>query len=154
MSKTIKASDIMTKKVIVATINNKPSQLLTFFTDYKIQHLPVTENDVLIGIVSINDILHFIKDHLQNDATINIQQLDERFNLGDIMTKNPVCIAEDTTLDDLLKILGEGKFQALPVVSEGKLSGIITNKDVVRVYDWEKNHNEGVYSSSSPGFGV
>jgi CBS domain-containing protein len=154
MSTKIKTQDIMTQKVIVANIHNKPSQLLAFFTEYKVQHLPVTENDTLIGIVSINDMLRFIKNHLQNDASFNSNQLDEKFELGDIMTKNPVTVTPETSLEDLLKILGDGQFQALPVVEDGKIKGIVTNKDLVRVYDWEKNHTEGVYSNSTPGSGV
>jgi len=154
MSTKIITQDIMTQKVIVANIHNKPSQLLEFFTEYKVQHLPVTENDALIGIVSINDILRFIKENFQNDASINLNQLDEKFELGDIMTKNPVTVTPNTSLNDLLKVLGDGKFQALPVVEDGKIKGIVTNKDLVRVYDWEKNHTEGVYSSGSPGSGV
>ncbi len=154
MSTKIKTQDIMTQKVIVANIHNKPSQLLEFFTEYKVQHLPVTENDTLIGIVSINDMLRFIKNHLQNDASFNSNQLDEKFELGDIMTKNPVTVTPETSLEDLLKILGDGQFQALPVVEDGKIKGIVTNKDLVRVYDWEKNHTEGIYSTSSPGSGI
>ncbi len=78
----------------------------------------------------------------------------KKFELGDIMTKNPVTVTPETSLEDLLKILGDGQFQALPVVEDGKIKGIVTNKDLVRVYDWEKNHTEGVYSNSTPGSGV
>jgi signal-transduction protein with cAMP-binding, CBS, and nucleotidyltransferase domain len=50
--------------------------------------------------------------------------------------------------------MGEGKFQALPITEDGNILGIVSNRDLVRVYDWEKNHGEGSYSSGGAGFGI
>jgi predicted transcriptional regulator len=47
MTSDIKVSEIMTKSVIVANVNNTFTQVMKFFIEYGIQHLPVAENDKL-----------------------------------------------------------------------------------------------------------
>lgn len=154
MSTKILAKDIMTKKVIVINGNNKPSQLIDFMNTSKIQHLPVEENNALVGIVSINDLLKLVATESATSGNVSYAQLDEKYKVSDFMTKNVTSISESTELEEMLRILGEGKFQAIPVTENGAIVGIVSNRDLVRVYDWEKNHKSGTYSSGGAGFGV
>lgn len=154
MSTKILAKQIMTKKVIVANTSNKPSQLIEFMTSYKIQHLPISENDKLVGIVSINDLFKLVAKESANSNNVSYSNLDEKYSVGDFMTKNVTSVGENATLEEILDILSIGNFQAIPVTENGDIRGIISNRDIVRVYDWEKNHREGNYSSDQAGFGV
>jgi CBS domain-containing protein len=81
-------------------------------------------------------------------------EIDAKYTVGDIMTKNVTSVNENATLEEMLEIMGEGKFQALPITEDGNIVGIVSNRDLVRVYDWEKNHGEGSYSSGGAGFGI
>lgn len=154
MSTKIIARDIMTKKIIVGNTSNKPSQLIEFMNSSKIQHLPITENDKLVGIVSINDLLKLVSTESATSANVSFSNLDAKYSVGDFMTKDVTSVSENATLEEILAILGAGSFQALPVTENGAIIGIISNRDVVRVYDWEKNHGQGNYSSSGAGFGI
>ncbi len=49
----------------------------------------------------------------------------------DIMTKNPVSIKPDATLRELLTLMTEKTFEAIPVRSNGKVIGIVTDWDIV-----------------------
>jgi acetoin utilization protein AcuB len=49
------------------------------------------------------------------------------------MTSNPITIAPSTTLADALLIMRENKFRRLPVVEQGKLVGIVTDRDLREV---------------------
>ena len=49
----------------------------------------------------------------------------------DIMTRNPVSIKPDATLRELLTLMTEKTFEAIPVRSNGKVIGIVTDWDVV-----------------------
>ncbi|HCK21650.1 MAG TPA: hypothetical protein DHW15_05675 [Bacteroidetes bacterium] len=140
MTKKILASGIMTEKIIVGNLHNNFSQLMDFFTRYKIQHLPITFDDKLLGIISINDMLKFVENAITDGASFTEATLNERFNLEETMTHNPVSVAPDNSLVEILAILSEGNFQALPVVENGLIKGIITNKDIVRVYEWDLTH--------------
>ena len=96
--------------------------------------MPVTLGDVLVGILSINDLLGFISKNLLDGKPVDTASLDAQFDVQQIMTKHPITISPDDTLEKAFSILAEGKFQALPVIKNGVLVGIITNKDLVRLY--------------------
>lgn len=49
----------------------------------------------------------------------------------DIMTRNPVSIKPDATLRELLTLMTEKTFEAIPVRSNGKVIGIVTDWDIV-----------------------
>ena len=107
---------------------------MEFFTDFNIQHLPIVENDRLIGILSINDVMKYIGKKLRAGSAFNLASLDAVFDIKEVMTANPVCVSPDDDFSKVVEILSAGKFQSVPVVEEGVIVGIITNKDVVRVY--------------------
>jgi CBS domain-containing protein len=133
MEEKIKVSQLMTKNVVVANLQNKLSQVLQFYTDTNIQHLPVTFDNVLLGIVSIKDVLKYLSTELKSGNPVSLSELDAKFKLEDIMTKSPVYVHPDDLVEKAIELLSEGKFQALPVVEEGKIVGIVTNKDIVRL---------------------
>ena len=49
----------------------------------------------------------------------------------DIMTRNPVSIKPDATLRELIALMTQKTFEAIPVRSNGKVIGIVTDWDVV-----------------------
>lgn len=48
----------------------------------------------------------------------------------DWMTADPVCVAPDTPLADVRERLERGGFRHLPVVGDGRLVGIVSDRDV------------------------
>jgi CBS domain-containing protein len=51
---------------------------------------------------------------------------------ADMMTKDPVTIAPDATVDDAAKLIAEGGHNRLPVVEHGRLVGVVTRVDVLQ----------------------
>jgi acetoin utilization protein AcuB len=139
MSKMMRVEQVMTAKVTVANLHNKFWQVMEFFQLFKIHHLPVIDGESIIGIISVHDVLHFMHERLLNGDSLTLAQLDADFSIGKIMTPNPVTISPEATLLEALELFDEGKFRALPVAEDGQLRGIITYKDLVRVYSWEKH---------------
>ncbi len=78
-SKDIKVSEIMTPKVLVVTPQNTVDECMALMTEKHVRHLPVIENDKLVGVVSIGDIVkQVIADH-----KFTIKEL-EKYISGDI----------------------------------------------------------------------
>jgi len=59
----------------------------------------------------------------------------------DLMTKNPVCCAPDTTLDQVATLMAQNDCGQIPVVdASGRLIGVVTDRDIVcRVVAQGKN---------------
>ncbi len=52
--------------------------------------------------------------------------------VGERMTRNPVTITEDTSVDDALHVMREHKVRRLPILdAAGKMVGIVSDKDLL-----------------------
>ena len=52
-----KVGDVMTAKVIVATPDDSVQECMALMTEQRIRHLPVVDEGILVGIVSIGDLI-------------------------------------------------------------------------------------------------
>lgn len=157
MDKNTPVSAIMTKEVIVANLGTKFTDIQTLFTSYPVYHLPVVENDVLIGIISIKDSLAAYREKAHNLELGSDDEINAKFNVESIMTKNPTSVSPDTTIGDAVKILANASFRSLPVTdANGKIVGILSNKDFIKVFNLWLNprEDEGRYSSGAAGVGI
>ena len=59
-SKETTVSEIMTAKVLTVTKSNSVEDCLNLMTDRHLRHLPVVENDKLIGLISIGDLVKIV----------------------------------------------------------------------------------------------
>jgi len=129
----VKASDIMTKNVIYATLPSSREKVLNLFKKYGISAVPVVKNDEVVGIVTRKDIL---------------RKIDED-QLALLMTPNPVTVQHDESLRKIVDIFVNTRFKRLPVVDGKKLVGIITVRDVVKLIA-EKNIDKSVKDYITP----
>jgi Zn-dependent protease/predicted transcriptional regulator len=90
---------------------------------YSSKHLgfPVVERDSLIGMVTLADV----------NRTSSIDR--EAMQVRDIMTRDPVTLPPDAPVIEALKIMSARNFGRIPVVSEGKILGIVTRTDIIKV---------------------
>lgn len=61
-------SDIMTTKVISCDRHTTVSDLMEQMTRHRIRHIPICENDRLIGIVSIGDVVKYKIEETEQEA--------------------------------------------------------------------------------------
>lgn len=124
----------MTGSPIVAHQSHKLSQVLRLFTEYPLHHLPVVDDDgKLIGIVSSNDLPKAFLNLADRDTkiTLDTNSLDSAVHVGNIMTSEPVTISSNDSIENAARIFADNRFNALPVVDNGVLVGIVTVKDVI-----------------------
>lgn len=143
MTNNIKVSEIMTKTVTVAGIGNTFEQVMRFFTEFNIQHLPVTDAGLLVGMISVKDMAAYVFKQAKAGEKVDIASLNATFKVKDVMTADPVSISPDDTAGKVIEILSAGRFQALPVTVNNEIQGIVTNKDIVRMLHWEYTHSYG-----------
>ncbi len=101
---------------------------------YWIRHLLVTEGNVLLGIFSDRDLRA-----ASLPAAAEFPPAAREARLGqvvvhDAMTKDPQTVRSDATLQEVARMMLEGRFGALPVVDNGRLVGIITETDILRAF--------------------
>jgi CBS domain-containing protein len=90
---------------------------------YSSKHLgfPVVERDTLIGMVTLADVNRM--------ASIDREAMQVR----DIMTRDPITLPPDAPVIEALKIMSARNFGRIPVVKDGKILGIVTRTDIIKV---------------------
>ena len=138
----------MTKEVIAVKKDEPIKNVFKLMDKHGILGVPVlNEEEAVVGIVTESDLIqHFTR--LERPLGVNIlgslvylsdiQDFNENLKdhcaekVGDMMTKDPVTIMENYTLQQCINTMTEEGVSRLPVVDEvGKLVGIVTRKDIV-----------------------
>lgn len=120
-------ADVLKAKAITEVVTIGPDagvrELIATLAEHNIGALVVSSDGVsLDGIVSERDVVR----HLHNDGTV----VNNRVRA--IMTEVVRTCSPEDSLDDVMQIMTEGRFRHIPVVSDGRLVGIVSIGDMVK----------------------
>ncbi|MBI9080906.1 MAG: CBS domain-containing protein [Pseudodesulfovibrio sp.] len=125
----------MSEGIVTITPDRSMMKASKLMKDKGISRLPVVdEAGKIVGIISDRD----IKDASPSKATTldmhELYYLLSEIKIRDIMTKKPVTIRVDETVEKAAVLMLEGNFGGLPVLDENDIVvGIITDTDVFKV---------------------
>jgi CBS domain-containing protein len=123
----------MSARVFSVGPNDTLLTAIRLMRDKQIRHVPVVENDMLVGIVSDRDVLRGGPREVSNQAvSARDLRVSHEHEVQGIMTTHPEVIVAATTLAQAAKRMVANKIGALPVVEDKKLIGIITETDLLR----------------------
>jgi CBS domain-containing protein len=127
-------SEIMTRHLVTVSPNLSAKTAMAILQTHSMHHLPVVENDKLVGIISEVDILKITHCvgllHSKQDVQFNEDILNSIL-AEEIMSAETVTLAPDDLLSKAAALFSSNKFHALPVVEGGKLVGILTTFDLI-----------------------
>jgi acetoin utilization protein AcuB len=123
----------MTPKVITIDEDVSIVKASKLMNERGMQHLPVTKNSRLVGIISDRD----LKEAQSSNATsLHIHELHyllEKLKVKEIMPRKLYTTNAETPVDKAAALMLKHNISALPVVdNKGNLEGIITKGDVFR----------------------
>ncbi len=67
-NKYIKVKDLMTKNIIYCNIKTTSKELMEIMSKNKIRHIPIVEEEKLLGIVSIGDVVNRVIENFTNET--------------------------------------------------------------------------------------
>lgn len=141
----MKASDIMTTQVVTVTPDTTVRGLAELLASRGISAAPVVDaKGELVGIVSEGDLVR--RSELQTQRTRSwwlamftsgpAQAQDfikaNASKVADIMTHEVVTVSPDAPLAEIARLLEKNAIKRVPVVSNGKLAGIVSRANLVR----------------------
>ena len=135
IDKAEKIDKYMTKNPITATAGERLKDVARTMLRNGFRRLPVISEDKLVGMITSTDFIRLLGsdwafEHLK---TGNVREITN-VRIKDIMVKDVITIDEDTTLYDAVEIMISNNIGALPVAHDGKLIGILTEKDAVSYF--------------------
>ena len=125
----------MSSPVITVHPDTPMEEALNIMHRERVRRLPVVDSHgKLIGIVSERQLL---KEHPSEATTLSIWEQREmlrKLTIKKLMTPNVFTVTEDTTFEEAAKIMAEEQISGLPVMRGNKLVGMITEKDVFKIF--------------------
>ena len=125
----------MTRTPITITPDTSVPEALRLMRDKKVRRLPVLDaHGALVGIVSDKDLLLVAPSPATTLAIWEITELLSKLKVAEVMTRNVITVTEDTPLEEAARIMADRKIGGLPVMSAGRLAGIITETDLFKAF--------------------
>ena len=119
--------DSMTREVAVLSPQSTAAEALGLCRERRIRHLPVLEEERLVGIVSDRD-LRSAAPALGDPGRASAL---EELRIQDVMTREVVTAHPGDPIEEAANRMRERRIGCLPVVVGGELVGIITSSDVM-----------------------
>ena len=131
----ITVSTIMTKEIRTIDINENLEKAEHLFKKYKIRHIPVVENDKIVGMLSLNDLLRisFADGAYKEEENIS-SDIYEMFSISQLMVRKPETVSSTETVREVAQLLTKTQFHSLPVVDNEKVVGMVTTTDLLKYF--------------------
>lgn len=130
----LKVDDLMTKKVFSLQEHDNLQTARSIMNLGRIRHIPIVNNEErFVGLLTHRDLLSVtiskladIEDEVQNE-------IDASIPVHEIMRRDVTTISPDVDLREAAEILLQHKYGCLPVVTNEKLVGILTEADFLKL---------------------
>ena len=123
--KSVKVKDFMTRKLVTFGVKTNVVEAMDAFLQNKISGAPVLDDDgKLVGILSEVDLLHVIIQDSYYDESVGI--------VGDYMASPVETVDVNEDIYSVAQMFVKQRRRRYPVVSDGKLVGQISRRDILR----------------------
>jgi len=127
---------LMSEKVVTAIPKTTIFEAVRTMTKQGFRRLPIISEDKVVGIVTAMDIIRFFGSgkvfrYLKSGSITQVLNTPA----FEIATKDVATIEPDVDVGQAAKIMQEKNIGALPVAKNGKLVGIITERDFFKIIE-------------------
>lgn len=137
--------DVMTKDVETLAEDEPLAAAMTLMQEKQFRHVPVVNKDGrMIGMLSDREVLKHLPvltnrpEESENGFRDILFQTDDKaarhLRLDAVMNKETHAVSPDMLLTDAMSIFESKHIGGVPVVDDGKLIGMLTCSDVLRVF--------------------
>ncbi len=115
-------SEIMTFPVVTISADKSLIEAIRLLLRFHISGLPVVDEEGrLTGILSELDILNFA---MSGNAGVTL--------VSEVMSKDIVTFSPEVGIEQAINTFAEKRIRRVPVVSGGKVAGIVSRRDILR----------------------
>jgi len=127
-------AEMMTRDVVTVEEDDSLANLRESLKTLRFRHLPVTDEDRLVGLVTETDLLGMASSNLLPHHAAQDRDLQERFRVRDIMVRDVITVQPDLSVQQAARLLLKQRFNCLLVVDERNvLLGIVTSSDFTKL---------------------
>jgi len=124
MPTNIKVSDAMITEVVKGNPNLNTQEVAQIMKDKDVGMIVICENEKVAGVVTREDIVEKV-------AALN--KTASEVSVKEILSKDVVSVTSDEDLSTVSKIMVKYGYQRIPVIENGKLVGLISDREIVKI---------------------
>ncbi len=124
----------MSRPVITVAPDMPIHDALVMFKKEHIRRAPVIKDGTLVGIVSATDLVNASPSPVTSLSVWELNYLLSKVTVDEVMSRKVRTVAEDTPIEEAARIMADSKIGGLPVLSEGRVVGIITETDLFKIF--------------------
>ena len=125
--------DLMSTNVVTVSEDTSIHDAKKIMDAHRIRRLPVMRKDKLVGLVTKHMLLEASPSPATSLSIHELHYLLAKMTVKDIMVKNPFTISPDMAPEEALQLGQEKGYGAFPVMEDGRLVGMVTESDIVRL---------------------
>ena len=115
-------SEIMTFPVVTISADKSLIEAIRLLLRFHISGMPVVDGEGrLTGVLSELDILNFA---MSGNAGVT--------SVSEVMSKDIVTFSPEVRIEQAINTFAEKRIRRVPVVSGGKVAGIVSRRDILR----------------------
>jgi CBS domain-containing protein len=126
--------DIMPRKLVTISAGDTLATVEDIMTLGRVRHMPVVHGGTLVGVVSERDLLRASLSSLSDFGSDERRAFLHVVEIERVMSKPPIVIGPDATVEEAARTMAERKIGCLPVIDGDELVGLITETDVLRYF--------------------
>jgi CBS domain-containing protein len=141
----MKVSDVMTRRVISVSPETSVFVAIRLMLKHHVSGLPVIDNHgKLVGILSEGDLLRRGEIETERKRSVWLDALfgpadgaadyvhSHGLTVKEVMTPDPITVTENTTLDEVVRLMENRNVKRLPVLRDERVIGIISRANLMR----------------------
>ncbi len=133
------AGDIMNTEVKTLTLDHKIADGMQFLDKHSVRHIPIVEEEALIGIVSQRDLARVLSPGANTLVQTKVDDVVFTRPLSTLITRNPHTVTAATPFVEVIQLMIDEHVDCLPVVmgnpaEEQKVHGILTTTDIIKCF--------------------
>jgi acetoin utilization protein AcuB len=129
----MRIKDFMSTNVVAVDEDTTLHDARKIMEAHKIRRLPVMKKGKLVGLVTLRMLLEAAPSPATALSIHELQYLLAKMTVKEIMIKEPHTVSPDMPAEEALQLGQDMGYGAFPVVDNGRLVGMVTESDIVRV---------------------
>ncbi len=114
------ARELLSDVIIPLKTSDTGREALSIMNDFYVKHLPIVNNEQLLGLISENDILSYDVDEPLGSYSLSLTRSH---------------VTENDHLYEVLRLLGDYQLTVIPVVDkDGNYLGLVSQEDILRYF--------------------
>ena len=149
----MRARDIMTTELVTVAPSTSVSALAQLLVERKISAAPVVDDGKLVGLVSEGDLLH--REEVGTEEQPSwwrelFRSTEDRAKAylkahgqkaADVMTTSLMTVGPDAEIGEIAEVMERHHVKRVPVVDQGRLMGIVSRADLLRLLVKAADHS-------------